>query len=443
MRVHVMRAQLFVASFTATPVSAFLGFPFFKQPTPVTTRLPQETGSFLDDGQGVSPRPTAAPSRPQYGEFDLFRRLTGYTMNTDTCGYVATEWDDAFTCVRVGASCTNDGTFIGCCTNTGTDCFSTVKTTCIDYTASLAGACESLSGFNTLCCSTSTASLCHSYTFSTTASPGVILTLINCDTTRGVGQLIDYPPSATRSTRTTSSSKTTPSTSTTSSTTSESTSSSSTTTSSSSSTTTATPTATPSSDPGPAPAPVGAIVGGVVGGLAGIGVAMLAALFFWRRSKSKDSGTGGVPTSQIPPSYPPMTHPSPSSPGRGTDSPFNPSYGYQPTSSALYESHTTPPHGLAYAVPGPEHPVSMYGSPPLHQAGWEGAVPGQQPAQSPHKTPSPVGAGVPYDYGMPPPQQQLSISASISTAGPIRANSGTSLIYGNERTSTDDTVRKW
>ncbi|KAH8905565.1 hypothetical protein BR93DRAFT_807078 [Coniochaeta sp. PMI_546] len=406
MRADLMRTQLLVAFFTATPVTAFLGFSFFKQPVPGTANLPQETHSFLDDGQGVSPRPTATPSRPQYEGLDLFRRLTGFTMGVDTCGYIATAWSDAFTCVRVGASCTNDGTFIGCCTNTGTDCFSTMKTTCIDYTASLRGACENVSGYNTLCCSTSTASLCHSYTFSTTASPGVILTLVDCDTTRGVGQLIDYPPTATRSTKTPSSSTTTPST-TTSSTASESTSSSTATSSSSSSTSTTTSASTPTSDPGPAPAPVGAIVGGVVGGLAGIGVAMLAALFLWRRSKGKDSGTGGVPASQIPPSNPPMSQPSPS-----TDNRFSPSQSYQPNSSTMYTNHATPPHGLAYAVPGPGHPASMYGSPPLQQGGWEGAPPAQQPAQYPHgeahKTVSPVSFGVGYDYGAAAgvPQQQ-------------------------------------
>jgi hypothetical protein len=95
MLVNIVRAHIIAASLVATPVAGFWSFPnlsFFKQAEPATTWLPQETGSFLDDGQGVSPRPTALPTRPQYGEFDLFKRLSGYTMGTDTCGFVASEW---------------------------------------------------------------------------------------------------------------------------------------------------------------------------------------------------------------------------------------------------------------------------------------------------------------------------------------------------------------
>ncbi|KAB5536604.1 hypothetical protein GE09DRAFT_1226664 [Coniochaeta sp. 2T2.1] len=402
-----MRVQLFVFWFTGSPVAALLGLSFFKHVEPGTTRLPQQTGAFLDHGQGVSPRPTSAPSRPQYGQFDLFKRMTGFTMGTDTCGYIATEWDDAFTCVRVGASCTNDGTFIGCCTNTGTDCFSTMKTTCIDYSASLTGACDSVSGLHTLCC-TNSLPLCHSYTFSTTASPGSIFTLVNCDSTRGTDKLIDYPPTATRSTTSRSSTTRTPTTSSTS----PEPSSSSSTTTSSSSTSSPTPTPTQSSDPGPAPAPVGAIVGGVVGGIAGVGLVLLAALFFWRRSRDKNSDSGGPQSSQLPSPNQPMTQ-QPSPPGPSPGSPLNPSYSYQPTPSTMYASHATatPPQGnLVYAVPEASHPVSMYGSPPLQQTGWEGVAPAQQAGQYPHsdvhKTPSPVGAGVGYEYGAPPPQQQ-------------------------------------
>lgn len=87
-----MRAQLLVAFFTATPVTAFLGLPFFKQPAPGTATLPQETGSFLDHGQGISPRPTTPPTKPQYRDFELFKRWTGFTMGVDTCGYLATAW---------------------------------------------------------------------------------------------------------------------------------------------------------------------------------------------------------------------------------------------------------------------------------------------------------------------------------------------------------------
>lgn len=93
MRVYsAMRAQVLAASFAATPVAAFLGFDFFKHPEPATTWLAKETGILVDDGQGVSPRPTAAPYRPQNGGIELLKRFSGYTMGTDTCGFVASEW---------------------------------------------------------------------------------------------------------------------------------------------------------------------------------------------------------------------------------------------------------------------------------------------------------------------------------------------------------------
>lgn len=153
MRAAVMRSQLLVACFAASPVTAFLTFRgLLKGSEKEATWLPQETGTSTVDEAGWSPRPTSSPGHgPDLAEFELFKRFSGYTMGTDTCGFVATDWSNAFTCLKLGASCTNDGAFLGCCTNTGRDCYSTIKTACIGYAASLTGACDSLTGHNTAC----------------------------------------------------------------------------------------------------------------------------------------------------------------------------------------------------------------------------------------------------------------------------------------------------
>lgn len=52
---------------------------------------------------------------------------------------------------KIGAVCTNDGVCMGCCTNTGRDCYNTIMTAYIDYSASLTGTCDSLTESKTAC----------------------------------------------------------------------------------------------------------------------------------------------------------------------------------------------------------------------------------------------------------------------------------------------------
>lgn len=105
---------------------------------------------------------------------------------------------NSFTCVEDGASCTNDGTVLGCCRNSGAACTSTLKTTCVDFAGFGAGKCNA-AGPNTLCCSEAAVPYCFTYTLPQTKGPlsGRALTLYDCAMQTGTGALQDFPPAMT------------------------------------------------------------------------------------------------------------------------------------------------------------------------------------------------------------------------------------------------------
>ena len=348
----------------------------------------------MELGEGLSPAPTPAPQG--HGQMELVKRLSGFTLGKDTCGYIASSNSNAFTCVKVDASCTNDKTFMGCCSTTGTDCHTGLKQKCIPYSQS-ASLCKSLSDFHTLCCSSSEKPECHTYKFSTTASPNLVMTLLACQSAKGSGTLLDYPPAFTKTSGSTSKKSTSSST--------QSSSSSLSTTSSASSTTTgpAAPTdAPPPAEPAQA-TPVGAIVGGTVGGVAVIGAAALAIFFLRRREKAKDDSSAASTVTG------PMQPAPIGGPGNGSKFFYS---GQGPGPAASIMSGTTSHHHDArYSVVPPVHsPMSphayeMQGGMYDPHASTYGYPPGQQPPgpYGPHSPPPPVGG--PYYAGTPPPQQ--------------------------------------
>ena len=66
-----------------------------------TLRMPEKTaGCAADIGRGGPPRPTSPPSIP-FGEMELVKRFSGYTMGSDTCGFVASLWGTYLQAVSV------------------------------------------------------------------------------------------------------------------------------------------------------------------------------------------------------------------------------------------------------------------------------------------------------------------------------------------------------
>ncbi|KAK0716761.1 hypothetical protein B0T26DRAFT_265651 [Lasiosphaeria miniovina] len=101
---------------------------------------------------GWSPRPTdAPPSQHNYGAMDLLKRDT-FSIGSDTCGFLAGYSSAAVTCVKLGAYCTDDGAGnIDCCTGAYSVCKSSMLSACLDFSASLQGACGTGLGPRTLC----------------------------------------------------------------------------------------------------------------------------------------------------------------------------------------------------------------------------------------------------------------------------------------------------
>lgn len=86
---------LWGSSPAAAVLLPWLSVPFVKRPDRSTWTPPRQTDALLDGNadlrRGWSPRPTAAP-RPMFGAASLERRLDGFTMGANTCGFVASEW---------------------------------------------------------------------------------------------------------------------------------------------------------------------------------------------------------------------------------------------------------------------------------------------------------------------------------------------------------------
>ncbi|KAI5921716.1 hypothetical protein F4810DRAFT_330809 [Camillea tinctor] len=126
-------------------------------------------------GSGKAPAITSA-IRPASTEFAL---------GADTCGYTS---GSTITC-DAGYECTNVGTYRGCCDQGGSDCASTIHTSCIDY-GQVANSAQC--GPHTLCCPWSAAS-CFSYAFTTDAEPDATFTYVQCQESRGFGEMYPEP----------------------------------------------------------------------------------------------------------------------------------------------------------------------------------------------------------------------------------------------------------
>ncbi|KLU83635.1 hypothetical protein MAPG_02688 [Magnaporthiopsis poae ATCC 64411] len=282
--------------------------------------LPLETGHAVPDpARGFTPKPTPPPGHPDLGFMELAKRqvksVTGYSMPPATCGFISSSRAaGAFTCRSEGATCSNSGSYLGCCASK--TCAS-VLTSCVP--SSLASRCSASATRGVLCCTASDRGFCSTYVMSRSKTPRSTLTLLVCHTAAGVGTLLDFPVNYS-STSSSSGSKrtTTPPTKTTTPTPSSS--------SSRSSSSTTSPTnrdaGASTNTPGPggqseqqqqqrdSPA-VGAIVGGVVGGVAVLALAAVAIFLMVRRARSK--GAPKVQQQQQPPPMTPQTFPPPGS----------------------------------------------------------------------------------------------------------------------------------
>ncbi|KAK5990528.1 hypothetical protein PT974_08797 [Cladobotryum mycophilum] len=268
---------------------------------------------------GFSPMPTEAP-KPLFGRMMLPRQE--FSMGPATCGFVPTA-ENSFTCITNGATCTPQGGFVGCC-QPNSAC-SAIKTTCINYQSSSAGACDLPSDYHTLCCASSALPACYTWVVQTSAKTdksAQLYTLFDCSPSAGRGTLLTRDPAWPA-----------PS-------------------------TTASPTVVTTSTPGPTSTspvppppvkkksgtPVGAIAGGAVGGVAVLGLIGVAAFFFLRKKPQPDP----KPADNSPPP-PSMAHPtSPTSPsGTGYTSgapsnyqyaPISPQQNYDPNMAAAYNN---------------------------------------------------------------------------------------------------------
>ncbi|KAL1890466.1 hypothetical protein Cpir12675_005390 [Ceratocystis pirilliformis] len=121
-----------------------------------------------------SPKPTAGPQVQLVGD-NLFKRVDGYTMATNTCGFEDLS-NLPITCLGAGAQCSNSGDYRGCCGNS--QC-KDLKTACVDFaTNAVMGSCNSLTDSHTVCCDTD-----------------AVRSVFVCNTDSGSAKLYDYPPS--------------------------------------------------------------------------------------------------------------------------------------------------------------------------------------------------------------------------------------------------------
>lgn len=86
----------------SSPAAAWLKNPFLKSAAEESWTPPVETGLPAVGEQdqlalGFSPRPTEAPEL--YGRMALMERMEGYTLGTDTCGYIANGSEYLQSCV--------------------------------------------------------------------------------------------------------------------------------------------------------------------------------------------------------------------------------------------------------------------------------------------------------------------------------------------------------
>ncbi|KKF93698.1 hypothetical protein CFO_g3948 [Ceratocystis platani] len=157
----------------ASPVSAGLISSLIKQADSSSWQPARETSlpSEAEAGSGIgsqkpelgselgfidqSPKPTAGPQVQLVGD-NLFKRIDGYTMAANTCGF-----EDL--------------------------------STCIDFaTNAVMGSCNSLTDSHTVCCTSILQPFCYTYLFSDTDA---VRSVFVCNTNSGSAKLYDYPPS--------------------------------------------------------------------------------------------------------------------------------------------------------------------------------------------------------------------------------------------------------
>ncbi|KAH6898524.1 hypothetical protein B0T10DRAFT_578321 [Thelonectria olida] len=357
-------ALLAWGALTSTPVAGFVKRSSADEPWKPAVKT-AVVRSEVDQNQlefGWSPRPTEAPEL--YGRYAgmMFERADDNTLGSDTCGFNGA--GNSFTCITPGATCSFSDDYIGCCEPTST--CNIVKTTCLDYDASVAGDCNLPDDFHTLCCGTSARGACFTWFLSTADTS---YTLLDCSAVSGTSTLLAYDPalgvpsSITEESPSTTDDDDGPLTV---------------------SVTGSVATSSEISSPKPkSKTPIGAIVGGAVGGVAVIALIGLAVFFILRKKKKTDAtppppqqqlevsqvqgappDQGQPPVSQIPPSPQSFAPTSPS--GTGYPSGVPPSF--VPTSP----SNTGYPSGVPPSFQGYDPHMSTYGQSPYSaQSGYE------------------------------------------------------------------------
>ncbi|PHH50368.1 hypothetical protein CFIMG_004006RA [Ceratocystis fimbriata CBS 114723] len=422
----------------ASPVSAGLISSLIKQADSSSWQPARETSlpSEAEAGSGIgsqkpelgfidqSPKPTAGPQVQLVGD-NLFKRIDGYTMAANTCGFEDLS-NLPITCLGAGAQCSNSGDYRGCCGNS--QC-KDLKTACIDFaTNAVMGSCNSLTDSHTVCCTSILQPFCYTYLFSDTDA---VRSVFVCNTDSGSAKLYDYPPSLSLSGSDASATGGSAA--------SDDSDSSSvqvfTTLDSSGATVTVTrdrPSASSSSSSSSgsgSSTPTGAIIGGAVGGgIVLIGALAFGVFFFLRRSRQKASPSAvaqNLPPQNQQPHYPPQALGSTAFiTGAGAAGSFSPhsnsppppnGYG-QPTSpsSMTYASTTTSnvPQGYAYPpgyVPPGQGPYATAAAPPA--ASSHSSPVGTSSEinhNAPHHTPSPPSVG-----GVPPPALPARVPAVV------------------------------
>ncbi|KXJ95102.1 hypothetical protein Micbo1qcDRAFT_156911 [Microdochium bolleyi] len=333
-----------------------------------------------------APQPTSPPPR-RYGAVPaLDARATGPNI----CGYISgTDSYYPLTCLA-GNTCTNFGTYRGCCFGTACTQSTQFYTECHDATEAV---CSASVGPQTLCCTYTTSyPYCITHLWTTTASPGKLYTQLNCDQQKFSGQYIlaASPPT------TTTESLASPS--------------SSTRSIKASASTSSAPTVPDNSVAGggqnaqsnggnnSSGAPVEAIVGGVIGGVAVLAIIGFAVWYLIRRRTNRaapvqQQGVVTSPTSQYG-GQPPQQHVS------------DPRYSLVPGTVHVAEHHYSgatyhDPHQRVSQHPQQSNPTT-----------------GQTPSHSPNNDKQ--------GYFQPPPQQQQGIVAREVPANAVRG-------FGNSR----------
>ncbi|KAI1066029.1 hypothetical protein LB507_000004 [Fusarium sp. FIESC RH6] len=348
-----------------------------------------EAGNQANIALGWSPVPTDAPQLA--GAMDLKFALGRRDLAPTTCGFGKA--GNSFTCISSVATCSYSNGWIGCC-ETGRACKS-VKTTCVDYTAS-SSVCAFLEDFHTLCCD-QTSKFCHTWVGTTSGDP---YTILACDTTRGSSALLFSDPLATGDSKTSQSDAST-------------TEDASSATNEPPTTVTQTAASATESEKDEGGTNVGAIAGGVVGGVAALALVGIAGFLLFRRRKKSNAATAAAAGTGNNPQNPPQMAQNPQSPGFVPSSPSNATYpsgvpsnfqGYQ----QAYDPSLATPYGQpqGYQQPG-------YGGYSPQPQGYAQQGFGQQ-----GQYPAPYGAG---GYGVPstasPPPGQFTPSPGPNKEG--------------------------